>query len=141
MLKSGDCLLIETNRNRFGDIRKHLFVIVLEPQGETKLTIIVSIETLNTKNKKQDQTTILESGDYDNDFIHRTSYVNYRRAKIRSIDELEALLKNRVAKKYPPFREDVFNRICAGILKSSFTPHESRDLYQDHLYRMMNGLH
>jgi len=134
MLKSGDCLLIETNRNGFGHIYKHLFVIVLEPQGETKLTIIVNIETLH--NKKQDQTTILESGDHD--FILRTSYVNYRRSKIKSIDELENLLKNRDAKKYPPFREDVFNRICAGILKSRFTPIGIAELYQDHLYSMMD---
>lgn len=137
MLKSGDCLLMETPPNRTGEIQKHLFVIVLEPQGETKLTIIIPFDTL--RSKKHDRTTILESGDYDNDFIHRTSYVNYGQAKIKSFDELETQLKNRVVQKYPPFREDVFNRICDGISKSRFTSYEIRELYQDHLFHMTNG--
>ncbi len=125
---------METPPNRAGEIQKHLFVIVIEPQGETKLTIIVPFATL--RSKKHDRTTILEPGDYD-DFIHKTSYVNYRRAEIKSFDELEAQLKKRETQKYPPLRKDIFEKVCAGILKSKFTPYGIKELYQGHLFHMM----
>jgi len=133
MLKPGDCLLIETNRDGFGEIQSHLYVIILEPQGQTRSTIIVNITTLNSK--KQDQTIILEPGDHD--FIVNHSYVHYGRAEIVPIDHLEVLVGSGEAKQYPPLKEELFQRVCSGILKSPHTPFGVQDLYHDYLYSKM----
>lgn len=129
MLKSGDCLLIETNFDEFGFIQNHLFIIILEPQGAIRNTIVVNIETYNSK--KQDDTTILEPGEHD--FIVERSYVNYRRARIRSFDDLEDLVRNGKAKPYSPLKDNLFHKVCEGILKSIFTPYEVKELYLDSL--------
>jgi hypothetical protein len=130
LLKSGDCLLIETNFDEWGFIQNHLFIIILEPQGTTRNTIIVNIDKLTSR--KQDQTTILNPGDHD--FIDVQSYVNYGRAKIRSFDELEDRVRKGDVKLYPPLKDDIFQRVCEGILKSKFTSYEVRELYLDNLF-------
>ena len=133
MLSAGDCLLIETNRDRFGYIKSHLFVIVLEPQGANRIVIIVNIESF--RSPKQDQTTILEPGVHE--FVIRHSYVNYARARLVPIDELEMLIKSGDAKVKSPLDSNTFKKVCDGILKSKFTPYEVRDVYENYLFSQL----
>lgn len=130
MLGQGDCLLIETNVDKDGLIQAHLFVVVLEPREHTNATIIVNIETL--RSRKQDQTTILRAGEHE--FITSDSFVNYRRARIVSADDLDRLIEEGEAKVKPAVDPKVLERICDGVLRSPFIPLEVAEMYQDFLH-------
>jgi hypothetical protein len=125
----GDCFLIQTYFDLGGSKAAHLFVIVLEWEEHTRNTIIVNIDTLQ---RKSDHTTILDRGDHE--FIKHPSFVNYRKARIISSLELEGMLNSGIAKPKPSFTNEIFQRICEGILRSRFTPAEVREMYEDHLF-------
>ncbi len=133
MLGQGDCLLIETNVDKDGLIQAHLFVVVLEPQEHTNTTIIVNIETL--RSRKQDQTTVLRAGEHE--FITSDSFVNYRRARIVSADDLDRLIEEGEAKVKPAVDSKVLERICDGVLRSPFIPLEVAEMYQDFLHESL----
>jgi hypothetical protein len=131
--KRGDCLLIETNREE-GIIKSHLFVLIVEMEAYTRNTIIVNIQSINSE--KYDHTTRLKPGDHE--FIIHDSFVNYRLARIISMDELEVKIRIGLAVVKKPFTNDILNRICEGICKSDFTPMEVVEMYQNSLF---SGLH
>ena len=128
--KPGECLLIETNTDIDGIFVKHLFVILTESQPITHNVIIVGIESVRPK---CDSTVMLRPGDHE--FVVRDSFVNYRRARIISLDELSRLVGVNKATVKAPFQKDVLDRIRDGISKSRFTPFEVVDFYQDILFR------
>jgi len=133
MLGAGDCLLIDTNVDKGGYLQSHLFVIILDCEEHTRNTIIVYVKTV--RSSKVDRTTILNLGDHD--FIKHESYIKYRQAQIFSIDDLEQKILEGKAKQMASMKGDVFKRICDGIMKSSFTPVEIREMYSDYLYRRL----
>jgi len=130
MLQTGDCLLIETNPNGYGHIQFHLFILILIYQKEIIYTIIVPVETL--RSPKHDRTTVLKPGCHE--FITKDSYINYRRAKITPVSDLQQHVDDGDMKVKSPFNEAILQRVCDGILKSQFTPTDVRELYQDYLY-------
>ena len=127
--KPGDCLLIETNLDEGGHVVSHLFVVILECNEHSEKTIIVNIQSAEGK---FDRTTILQIGDHE--FIKRVSFVNYRLARIVTKSDLDGLAKSKKAKPKQPLSEEVFQRLCEGIMKSPFTSLEVRELYEDYLY-------
>lgn len=130
MFSAGDCLLIETNESEGGRIVAHLHVVLLDPQEHTHNTIIVCIETLNSE--KQDQTTLLTPGEHD--FIVTTSYVNYRRARICSTDDLDQSIEKGAAHRRAPASPALLEKIRRGLLRSRLAPIEVCELYQDFLH-------
>lgn len=133
MLGAGDCLLIDTNVDKGGYLQSHLFVIILDCEEHTRNTIIVYVQTV--RSPKVDRTTILNPGDHD--FIKHESHIEYRQAQIVSVDSLDQKVLEGTAQPMAPMKYDVFKRICDGIMKSSFTPVEVREMYSDHLYRRL----
>ena len=127
--KPGDCLLIETNKEA-GHIRSHPFVIILEGEAHTRNTIIVNIQSV--PNGKYDSTVVLKRGDHE--FIEHDSYVNYRLARIVSLDEIEKKIEQGTAIVKPSFTNEIFRLICDGICKSRFTPAEVVEMYQNSLF-------
>jgi len=134
MLNPGDCLLIETYTDEDGNVISHLFIIVLEAQDYTNNTIIVNLSSYD-RGAKHDNTTILNAGDHD--FIIRESYIVYRKARIRSMNELEELINSGKAQLREPLEENVFQKVCEGILKSSFTPSEVKEMYRENLFNKL----
>ena len=95
MFNAGETILIETNRDEGGYIQSHLFVIGLDTDKKTHLTIIIPIDTI--RGQKYDRQTTLETGCHE--FINHDSYINYRRARIISTDALEKFINQGIAKK------------------------------------------
>ena len=129
----GDCFLLETNYLN-GEVLSHLFVIVLTPAPHTRNTIIVNIDSWEP-GTKTDNTTILQPGDHE--FIQKKTYVNYRLARIVSVDEIEGWLETGRAKIKPRMDTSILNRISDGILKSKFTILEVKEMYQDYLHNQL----
>lgn len=130
-VKPGDCFLIETNLDGGGHIKHHLFVIILECNADTGETIMVNIETI--RSAKADQTVVLGQGDHE--FINRPSYVNYSRAKVISLVDLQEKISHGSAIPREPMNEEVTRRICEGVSRSRFIPLGIREIYLDNVYR------
>jgi len=96
----------------------------------TRNTIIVNIQSI--RGEKYDHTVRLKPGDHE--FIVHDSFVNYRLARIISLDELEAKIRTGTAVMKKPFRDAILQRICEGICKSDFTPIEVVEMYQSSLF-------
>ncbi len=129
MFKGGDCLHIETNIGEGGRVQTHLHFVLLDPEAITGMTIIVDLETLDSE--RQDHTTILKKGEHP--FIDRGSFVNYSRAKIRSVDQLNALVKSLKARRGDPLDPGIYERVRSGIMKSPRTPMEVSEFCFDRL--------
>jgi len=134
MLGAGDCLLIDTNTDKGGYLQSHLFIIILDCEEHTKNTVIVYTQTL--RSPKADRTTVLHPGEHK--FIKRDSHIEYNQAKIVSAMDLERMLQDGRARLMDRMGNDVFTRICDGILKSPFTPMDVREMYNNYLYRNLN---
>jgi len=134
MLGAGDCLLIDTNQDEGGYLQSRLFVIILDCEEHTKNTIIVYAQTL--RSPRADRTTVLHPGEHK--FIKHDSHIEYRQAKIVSAMDLERMIQEGQARPMDKMGNDVFKRICDGILKSPFTPMEVREMYNNYLYRNLN---
>jgi hypothetical protein len=121
---AGDCFWVETN-NQDGVLIGHLFVLLLDPEKYTQNTIIIPVDTL--RSDKQDKTTILDPGDHD--FITARSFLNYSRAKIYSIKNIEQMIKDGKAKLKPPMKSEILCKIIDGLRKSDHTPQEVLTMY------------
>ena len=126
----GECFLGETNLDATGHIKSHLFVIILSNKGFVRNAIVVNIQTVRGGNF--DNTVILRPGDHE--FIIRESYVNYRLARIVSLDEIETKIKIGQATPKPALRDDIFQKICEGVCRSRFTPTEIIQMYKENLW-------
>jgi hypothetical protein len=129
----GDTFLIKTNHDRAGYIQHHLFVIVAEIDKKTHQIVIIPIDTI--RGRKFDHQTVLQPGCHD--FVTSASYVNYRRTRVISIEELDDLVTKEIAKKRDSLLPEVLEQIRDGILKSDFTPMEVRELYEAYLFTLM----
>lgn len=130
MFTAGETLHIETNHTEGGYIQSHLFVIVLDIDPKNNSTIIIPIDTI--RGSKHDKQTTLDIGCHE--FITRNSYVNYRRAKLVTTDNLQNLILQGIAKRKKPCSKELLDRIRDGILKSEFTPMEIREIYTSYLF-------
>lgn len=135
MWNAGDCFLLETNIDKGGKRKAHLFIIILSIHSDTEKTIIVHVQSI--RSQKDDQTTILKAGDHD--FITHDSYINYRMAQLVSKNSLLKTFSEHKFKAKSPMKKEIFERICNGILKSPFTPNEVKELYEDYLYKQIKS--
>ena len=117
MIEAGACLWIETKNNQGGQIIGHLFIVALEPEEFTKNTIIIPVDC----------------GDHE--FIKSRSFLNYNRSKIRSITDIERMIKDGSAKIKPPIDQKLLVKIVDGIRKSDHTPAEVCRMYESYMFR------
>jgi hypothetical protein len=129
-LMAGDCIWIETNKDRDGYIQRHCFVLLFDGATYTGNTIIVPIDTL--RSERQDKTVILEPGDLD--FITSRSFIHYNLARTTSIKSLIEKIENRVANKnQQSVSNELLEKIKEGVRKSKGTRHE---ILTEYSYRM-----
>ncbi len=93
--------------------------------------LTVPIDKLTSQ--KQDQTTILNVGDHE--FIKRPSFVNYNRARIKSITSIDQMIAEGKAKSRQPLKLGILQKICDGIRKSDHTPQEVLTMYGYYMMR------
>jgi hypothetical protein len=134
MFEEGNCFWIETNPDKEGRPQGHLFVLILKCDHER--IVIVNIDKIRGK-KKYDTTTIIRAGE-GHEFIVEDSYVNYDRAELTDVGQLQTRMAEKSAKYKDGVMEiGVLERICAGVLISDFTPYEVREVFEDRLYKSM----
>jgi hypothetical protein len=98
--------------------RKHLFVVLTKPSGLREHILIVGINSVRD-GEYHDPACVLYAGDHP--FLTRPSFVAYRFAKV--VDGIS--IRQSVADGYFLPRErmsdDVFDRICHGLVMSRHT--------------------
>lgn len=125
MYTCGDCVLIETNYYEDGRPKAHLFVVILDAEHDEDTTILIPMDKIPQRGYF-DPTTLLQKGDHD--FVKFTSYMNYYEGRIRTKKWIDANHKSI----QPKIRQDIFHRICDGIITSEQTPN---DVYDTYLFR------
>lgn len=131
-LTAGDCIWIETNKDKDGYIQGHWFILLFDGAAYTGNTIIVPIDTL--RSERQDKTVILNPGDLE--FIKSTSFIYYNSARTVSITSLIQKIENNVAKKMDkPVSDDLLVKIKEGVRKSKGTRHEILTEYSYRMFR------
>jgi hypothetical protein len=122
-LELGDCVFIESRQT----LEKHLFVIITEPSGEPPTALVVNFTTYRPH---FDQTTILDVGEHS--FIKRKSLVNYMRAGIANISNLESRIDcDRTLLHREKCSPELLQRIREGVLKSRFAAPRIQNYFKD----------
>jgi hypothetical protein len=106
--------------------REHLYVVLTEPNDKGCI-IWVSWNSLKD-GRFYDKTCVLDVGDHP--FITKKTWVNYGRAAIVTVEEIKRNLARGVLAENDPMKEEVFNRIAAGLLASDHTPMEAAEFYR-----------
>jgi len=102
--------------------RKHLFIVLTDPArvldyDETQ-SLLVGVTTLQP-DLPYDPTCLLHAGDHE--FIRHRSYVHYARALIEPSQSILNGVKKGVLVPKAMLVEDIFARVCNGLVKSRFT--------------------
>jgi len=106
----GDTLLIPEPGT---SLDSHLWVVISDPIADPFRIVLVNF----TKHRPdKDQACILEVGDHP--FIRQTTCVEYRRAKIVSQEELDALIELPQVQIREPLLPEVLQRIFDGVPNS-----------------------
>jgi len=117
----GDTYLLRKPNQEVG----HLWVVLTGLDEATGKVIVVNLTTLRAGS---DTTVILKRGDHD--FIEHETVVFYLDAQWVPAVALEAAVNQRAGRRLAPFRADVLERICAGLLVSKFTPKQIKIWWQ-----------
>lgn len=129
MFKPGDCIHIATGHNQFGEVQYHLFVVLTESHPLTGMIALVNFNTI--RGGKYDDTVICRSQDHD--FLTSDSYLNYRQARIETVDSLQSMMEKHDARKTDKLIEEtLLQRIQDGITTSRFTPYEVVEAYVEY---------
>lgn len=124
-MNAGDCFLAETDTGRDGEIRSHLFVVLLNPTGASRNTVTVSCATIHRST--YDTACELEPGDHE--FIQSPSYVVYHRARIESEPDIERRIREKRAHWRPPVKPEILERMRQGLIDSKFTKKAVKEWY------------
>lgn len=117
-------LLIPSGTQHNPDL-KHLFIICAfrDDGGETFL-----VSTSTWRNDLCDGTCILNAGDHP--FITTKSYVLYRKARIEPVSVIVRGVETGDLIPREPLNDKPFDRVCAGIEKSSQLPWKLKRIYR-----------
>ena len=109
---------------------KHLFILLTDPVTEEQLVLIVNLSSVKP-NIPYDESCVLHEGDHT--FIRKTSYVDYSRARIVPISQIQNGIKQGKIQPFEAIETDIFARVCYGLLQSRHTKPKLRRFYQDWL--------
>ena len=109
------------DRDRF-----HLFIVCTEPVGELLEQLVVGVTSLKD-GYPHDPSCYLYVGDHS--FISRKSWVFYRAAKIVPGDKLAIGVADGQFLQREILDQDVFDRVCHGIITSDETRQRIRTFY------------
>jgi hypothetical protein len=111
--------------------RKHLFIVVTDPaqvlEYSEKQSLLVCVTTLQS-NVPHDPACILYAGDHP--FIRHKSFVYYAEARIEVSQKLINGIKQGVLVSKEMLAEDIFARVCKGLVDSRFTAPRIRSFYE-----------
>jgi hypothetical protein len=119
MLSCGDAFLTGDGEEE----NFHLWIVVTPMRGGDVVTAC-----LVTAHKKSERLMVLNRGDHP--FIRHESVIAYGFSKIRTVADIEELLKTGVAVKRDSVSPGLLKRIQAGLLDSDFTPNGVRAYYR-----------
>lgn len=102
--------------------RKHLFVVLTDPaqvlEYTEKHSLLVGIASVQP-DLPHDSTCLLHAGDHE--FIRHKSYVHYAQARIEPSQSILNGVKKGVLVPKAMLVEEIFVRVCKGIVESRFT--------------------
>jgi len=108
--------------------RKHLFILITDPQGKDKYLLMVSLSSVRL-NRFVDGTCILHCGDHA--FIKHDTFVNYRYSTIIPSSKLMRGVKDDVLRYQGLIDVSVFQRICDGLCVSPYTPLKMKNFFKE----------
>ena len=119
-IRRGSTLLISGTHQ--DPSKSHLCIILNDPPDANPQQVLYV--PVITARKKSDATCILEVGDHE--FIVHKSCVHYANAQVRTVQQLtdRGSLKE-------PLRDDVLERVCAGVFDSPHTRPWVRKFYEE----------
>lgn len=109
--------------------RKHLFIVLSDPVTDEKVVLLVSISSVKP-GRWNDESCLLYPGEHP--FIKKDSFVDYASARIELGDKLLRGVKAGKLIPQDPVTEEVFARICAGVMASRRTPRYIRQFFLIH---------
>jgi hypothetical protein len=108
--------------------RKHLFIVLTDPQPPEKSVLLVGIDSIK-QGLPHDPTSLLYPDDHR--FIKHASYVNYRYARVEPADKLARSVEQGRFDPQEPLDEAVFARVCRGLLESRSVSLKIRNFYEN----------
>lgn len=118
-LNCGDTFLTgDGNEDNF-----HLWIVLTPPTDGEVVTVC-----LVTAHKRSERLVVLNQGDHP--FVQHESVIAYRFSQIRSVGDIQELLRSGGAKVRHPVSPVLLKRIRAGLLDSDFTPNGVRAYYR-----------
>ncbi len=122
MLTPGDTFV---NDDRAGG-PSHLWIVITRPTKEREVVIV----NVTSWRSLADPTCVLQPGDHQ--FVRRKSYIEYRRAKRVSVDEIRVLLNSGGCVEYDTASPSLLERILDGAAeRKDYIPHKCRDILRD----------
>lgn len=109
--------------------RKHLFIVLSDPVTDEQVVLLVSISSVKP-NRWNDEACLLYS--LEHPFIKKDSFVDYSSARIEPADKLTKAVDQGIFLSREPVNQDVFDRICAGIMASRRTPKDIKRFFLIH---------
>lgn len=101
----------------------HLWIVLTSPnEGEVVTVCLV------TARKRSERLVVLNMGDHP--FVQHESVIAYQFSQIRSVEDIQELLRSGGAKPRDPVGPELLKRIRAGLLDSDFTPNGVRAYYR-----------
>lgn len=111
--------------------RKHLFIVLTDPAEvldfASKHSLLVGVESIQPE-IPHDAACELYAGDHE--FIRHKSCVAYAHARIEPSQKLVKAVKEGVLLAKPMLAEDIFARVCKGLIESRFVPPRIIAFYQ-----------
>lgn len=106
--------------------KNHLFVVLTEacPEGNV---LLVSFSTIREE-RFYDSTCIVTPGEHP--FIKKPSFIEYRKARIEKASHVVKCREATYWFPHEPVSNELFTRICMGILDSPHTPKRIKDYYR-----------
>lgn len=101
-------------------VDKHLWMIISDPEQDPRQVLIVMFNTL--RDRRHDPACVLDIGDHP--FINRPTWVNYRLARVTSINALSKLETNGGLTRREPLSAEVLRRIRIGAAESDRLAYE-----------------
>lgn len=119
-------LLIPSGADHDPD-RKHLFILLTDPQPPDQATLLVNIAPVYDK-IPHDPTCYLHPGDHP--FIRHQSYVNYARARIEAAPKLAEGVKRGWFVPQGTIEGGIFARVCQGLMESRHTAPKIKKFFE-----------
>jgi len=123
-------LLIPTGAAHDPD-RKHLFIVLTDPAQvldfDEKHSLLVGVYSINPE-LPHDPACVLHAGDHA--FIRHKSFVHYAQARIEPSQSIVNGVKKGLLVPRAMLVEEIFARVCKGLVESRFTPPRILSFYE-----------